>query len=213
MAKCKRDRLTAFNRGNILEAAKALFEENGVAQTTMDDIAKRAEYSKSTIYVYFKSKDEIYFYIVRESMELLRDRFRSALDAHEDVETAFYAVCGELAGFQREYPLYFDSIQGEIGVGEADFEQYPVLRDIYVVGEEINEAISALLRRGVEARIFRGDINPVPTIFMLWASLCGIIKMAQQKEMYLYSKQGITREEFLHDSFVMLLRAIKAGEA
>ncbi len=212
MVKCKRDRLTEFNRGNILEAARTLFEEKGAAQTTMDDIAKRADYSKSTIYVYFKSKDEIYFHIVRESMELLRDRFRSVLGAHEDAESAFYAVCGELAGFQREYPLYFDSIQGEIGVGEVDFEQYPVLRDIYMVGEEINEAISAMLRRGMDAHLFRGDINPVPTIFMLWASLCGIIKMAQQKEAYLRSKQGISREEFLCDCFGTLLRALKAGE-
>lgn len=210
MARCKRDRLTAFNRGNILEAAKALFEEKGAALTTIDDIAKRAEYSKSTIYVYFKSKDEIYYYIIRESMELLRDRFRSALSAHENIERAFYAVCDELADFQQEFPLYFDSIQGDIGVNEADFEQHPVLRDIYMVGEQINEAISELLQRGREAHYFRGDMNPIPTIFMLWASLCGIIKMARQKESYLRCKQGITREEFLRDSFDMLLRALKS---
>ena len=34
--------------------------EKGIALTTMDDISKEAGYSKSTVYVYFKSKDEIY---------------------------------------------------------------------------------------------------------------------------------------------------------
>jgi Transcriptional regulator len=55
----KREKLKEFHRSNILEVAKKLFLENGFIQTTMDDIAKMADYSKSTLYVYFKSKEEI----------------------------------------------------------------------------------------------------------------------------------------------------------
>ena len=55
----KREKLKEFHRSNILEVAKKLFLENGFIQTTMDDIAKVADYSKSTLYVYFKSKEEI----------------------------------------------------------------------------------------------------------------------------------------------------------
>ena len=51
----KRERLAAFNKGNILSAAQALFTQKGVAQTTVDDIAKAADCSKSTLYVYFAS--------------------------------------------------------------------------------------------------------------------------------------------------------------
>ena len=53
MAQKKENRLVRFNRQNILEAAERLFAEKGVRQTTMDDIAKAADYSKSTVYVYF----------------------------------------------------------------------------------------------------------------------------------------------------------------
>ena len=48
--------LEQFNRDNILTAARELFETKGVQDTTMDDIALQADYSKSTIYVYFRSK-------------------------------------------------------------------------------------------------------------------------------------------------------------
>jgi AcrR family transcriptional regulator len=54
-----KDRRSEFNRGNILDAAKRLFADKGVAQTTVDDVAREADYSKSTLYAYFKSKDEI----------------------------------------------------------------------------------------------------------------------------------------------------------
>ena len=212
MGQSKRDRLAEFNRGNILGAAKALFEERGVAQTTMDDIAKKADYSKSTIYVYFTSKEEIYSHIVRESMEMLKNRFQSAVAAHEDVEAAFYALCSELTAFQREYPLYFDSILGEISVDEADFERCPVLRDIYEIGEEINGVISAMLRRGMETGYLRADLQPIPTIFTLWASLCGIIRMAHVKEKYFHDKLGIARQEYLDYSFGMLLRSMRGRE-
>ncbi len=211
MAQGKRDRLAEFNRGNILGAAKALFEEKGVAQTTVDDIAKKADYSKSTIYVYFKSKEEIYYNIVRESMEMLKNRFQSAIAAHRDFEVVFYALCGELTGFQREYPLYFDSILGEISVDETDFVRCPVLRDIYEIGEEINAVISEMLRRGIETGYLHTDLKPIPTIFMLWASMCGVIKMAHMKEKYFCDKLGMARQEYLDYSFGMLLRSMKRG--
>jgi len=205
----KRDKLTEFNRANIIAAAKTLFEQRGVDQTTMDDVAREADYSKSTIYVYFKSKEEIYYHIVEESMEMLRDRLQSAITLHQSAEGCFYAICGELTVFQQEFPLYFDSILGEISVDEADFERCPVLRDIYLVGEEINASIAAMLKRGMDSGELRTDLQPIPTIFTLWASLCGIIRMAHMKQKYFRDKLGVTRQEYLDYSFGMLLRSLK----
>lgn len=212
MAQGKRDRLAEFNRANILAAAGRLFGQRGVEQTTVDDIAREADYSKSTIYVYFKSKEEIYFYIVLESMDMLKTRLESAIAAHEDFGAAFFAICAELTEFQREYPLYFDSILGEISVDEADFGRCPVLREIYGVGEEINAAIFSMLNRGIASGHLRADLQPAPTLFMLWASICGIVRMARQKEKYFEEKLGMKRQEYLDTSFGMLLRALKEGD-
>ena len=57
----KKQALTEFHRGSILAAAERLFTEKGTEKTTMDDIAREAEYSKATLYVYFQSKEEIIF--------------------------------------------------------------------------------------------------------------------------------------------------------
>lgn len=43
----------------ILQAAKKLFVEKGVEQTTIRNIASEIEYSIGTVYVYFKDKNEI----------------------------------------------------------------------------------------------------------------------------------------------------------
>jgi AcrR family transcriptional regulator len=51
--------VTGFRCGQILEAARQSFVKHGVAKTSVDQIAKAARIAKGTIYLYYKSKDEI----------------------------------------------------------------------------------------------------------------------------------------------------------
>jgi AcrR family transcriptional regulator len=101
----KREKLTEFNRVNILNAARVLFEENGIRQTTVDDIAAKAGCSKSTVYVYFTSKVEIYQHLLFKHMVLLRDRFKTALRKKTGFDESFFAVCRVLTDFHREFRL------------------------------------------------------------------------------------------------------------
>jgi AcrR family transcriptional regulator len=50
----------------ILEAALAVFAEKGFAAARMDDIARRAQVSKGTIYLYFPSKEAVFKALVQE---------------------------------------------------------------------------------------------------------------------------------------------------
>jgi len=93
----KKERLSEFNRSNILSTAKELFFEKGIAQTTMDEIAKKANYSKSTIYVYFKSKDEIFDCIVLEYFILLKDGIENALNSADKLQDGFFVACNTIA--------------------------------------------------------------------------------------------------------------------
>lgn len=205
----KRDKLTEFNRSNILNAARILFETNGVQQTTMDDVSKKADCSKSTIYIYFKSKDDLYHHILYERMVLLRDRFKAVIRKKSGFEVSYFAICRTLTDFQREYPLYFNSIQGDISVDEEDFEEAPILGDIYILGEELNGIVSEMLIRGMEAGCLRAELDPISAVFTLWASLCGIIRMAEQKEKYFRDKLRLSKQKYLDNSFRMLLNSMK----
>ncbi len=61
----KAEKLETFHRDNIANAAERLFSIKGIEKTSKDQISKEADYSKSTIYVYFKNKDEIIFGVKR----------------------------------------------------------------------------------------------------------------------------------------------------
>ena len=52
----------------ILEAARGLFAEQNLENCTMEEIAKVAEYTRRTLYSYFKSRDELYLRIHLEDL-------------------------------------------------------------------------------------------------------------------------------------------------
>ncbi|MFA9377340.1 MAG: TetR/AcrR family transcriptional regulator [Lachnotalea sp.] len=205
----KKEQLIEFNRTIILDAAQELFEEKGILQTTMDDIAQKADYSKSTLYVYFKSKEEIYNHIVYKSMIMLRDKLKQSIEESNEYEICFFAICSTLVDFQEEYSLYFESITGKIGISQDDFEKQPILFEIYTMGEKINEVITKLLENGVKDGCFRKDIVPMSTTFALWASISGIITMASQKESYLIEKTNMNKRVFLNYGFQMLWNSLR----
>ncbi len=203
----KKERLSEFNRSNILSAAKALFHEKGIAQTTVDDIAKKADYSKSTIYVYFTSKDDIYNHLLLEHMQLYKEIIVKALRESPNFPGGHFAICNAMARFYETNPLYFDGILGEIELPQNESES--VLVQIYNVGEEINEVIEEYIKKSVATYNISLKTTPLQVSFTLWANISGIITLANRKEAYIQKAMGISKEQFMQDGFVMLLKTIK----
>ncbi|MCL2353273.1 MAG: TetR/AcrR family transcriptional regulator [Defluviitaleaceae bacterium] len=206
----KKERLSEFNRSNILSAAKELFEEKGIPQTTMDDIAKKADCSKSTIYVYFKSKDEIFDHIVLEYFTLLKDGIEKTFHHVEKFPDSFFAICNTVSKFYEGNPAYFESILGEIKIAED--EESTVLFQIYEIGEEINSLIEGYLKANIESGNIQNEAAPsFQTTFALWGAICGIISLAHNKEKYIWHKTNASKEEFMQNGFNLLLRSLQSN--
>ena len=52
-------------RDLILKEARALFLEEGFEKTSLRKIAERIEYSPTTIYLYFKDKNEQFIFVLK----------------------------------------------------------------------------------------------------------------------------------------------------
>ena len=51
-------------RQKLVDVARQLFAKNGIANTTMNDIAKASGKGRRTFYTYFKSKDDVYYSVI-----------------------------------------------------------------------------------------------------------------------------------------------------
>jgi AcrR family transcriptional regulator len=65
-------------REEILSYAEKLFAEKGFRDTTVDDIAHAAGVSKGALYVYFKSKEEIFLGLLDDAMEKMLEKLQLA---------------------------------------------------------------------------------------------------------------------------------------
>ena len=72
----RREREKAERRKAILSCARELILLQGVQRVNMEDIARRAELSKATVYLYFSSKDILLSEICEESARAFLEHFR-----------------------------------------------------------------------------------------------------------------------------------------
>lgn len=58
----------------LVDVARQLFAKNGVANTTMNDIAVASRKGRRTLYTYFNSKEEIYAAVIESELDRLSDK-------------------------------------------------------------------------------------------------------------------------------------------
>ena len=93
--KPRRKDLPENRRACILNAARCVFARQSYAETVVDDIAGQAGIGKGTLYLYFKSKEEIFLAALIEDArrleEITRERIQAA-DAWQDKLKAYVEV-------------------------------------------------------------------------------------------------------------------------
>lgn len=67
-------------RAQVLEAAQQLFQQYGLQKVTMEDVARASGKSKSTLYYYYKSKEEIFDAVVDHEIRDVQGQLRMALE-------------------------------------------------------------------------------------------------------------------------------------
>ncbi|ARS35215.1 TetR family transcriptional regulator [Pontibacter actiniarum] len=134
----------------ILREAQKLFVHYGWSKTTMEDIAKAAGKGKSTLYYYYKSKEQIFDNVVTREMEevfrITNEEVQKAQTAEEKLMaigiTKFRAV-------QKKANL-FNVIRGEI---EANIQHIMELKRRYEAREI--SMVRSILKFGLE----RGEFS------------------------------------------------------
>ncbi|MDE5667258.1 MAG: TetR/AcrR family transcriptional regulator, partial [Clostridia bacterium] len=178
-------RTIVFNRRNILDAADKLFCKNGVYKTTMDQIAQEAGYSKPTLYGYFKDKEEVYFALVLEFMQKIADKIDKVIAERVSFYDTFTKICREVYRLATRYPLYFEGLIGNINVNVQAADTPQIYKDIYILGETLNEKLIDILQQGKDEDAISSTKDNSAILLFLWSSVSGVIRMINLKKDYL----------------------------
>ena len=139
--KTKQQVVAEFRRAEIVDAARTVFARRGFALGIMDEIAKEAGVAKGTLYLYFRSKTEIYKAVLDHDMKALKKSTLDRLDAAtslKDKIRAFILARLERAEANREFFRIMDSEGGALTYTRSQYRDWlrePVLRLASAIGK------------------------------------------------------------------------------
>ncbi len=136
-------------RAGILQAAEVVFRRFGVSKTTMEDIAREAGKAKSTLYYYFKSKDDVLDGMAQVQLERILARAREAIAAHATAKERLMAYILTIFREVRE-------IMAPLNLERDMAAVRPVVDRVIGKFDVLNaKVVEPILRSGLERGEFR----------------------------------------------------------
>lgn len=135
-------------RDDILRAAMDLFQKYGIDKTTMEDIAEAAGKGKSTLYYYFKKKEDVFYAVAEREISSLLATLEKGLEAGktagEKVALFFTIQDRSLRSKLKLYPMIFKETNKHIQLFHnlqrlANTMQTKLFKSILLEGIEAGE--------------------------------------------------------------------------
>jgi AcrR family transcriptional regulator len=155
----------------ILNAAFECFSEKGYFITTVDDIVEASGASKGAIYLYFKSKEEIFISLTDYLTNLAIANFaKKFAEISSPLEKLRYFIQHNLPLTERQKKYY--SVHYEFWLYSA---KQPELRKFMEErAEKLIQFLAEIIQEGKEKGEFREEIDNRVMSLLLWATLDGI---------------------------------------
>ena len=203
----RKEREKQQRRKSIIDAAEKIFFQKGFDNTTMDEIAEEAELSKGTLYLYFKSKEELFLEIIKRGEKILTDLFFKAIKRKRSGLSKVKAIGEAFIEFSQKYKDY----------NKAYMTDYPKIQDYknevnYSCKQNNNDSYSIfieVIKEGIADGSIRKNVDPVKTSLLLWGQTIGVLQLIQQKGDLLKKECNTSPEDLLSYFFEYTSNALK----
>lgn len=195
--------MAALHRENIVRAAAALFAQKGFDASSIDDIARESGYSRRTIYIYGKSKENLLCLAIAQELRTLRD----GLHRTQEISGFFAqydAICAELLAFHRRCPLS-TSVARKSAVSDNPL---PAEQLILSLGTEINALLADFLAQGQQEGLVRPDVFPALDAQLFTTALEAQFSLWDTRKDYLISVFSLDEKAFFARVREQLLRGL-----
>ena len=204
----RKEREKERRRQQIIVAAKRVFSVKGFSKATMEDIAKEAELSPGTIYLYFKNKDELYASLSLRILQYLSIRLEHLRDEKEhSPQQRIDALKGIMLDVYEFDPLIVINMF-HLQSSETLRNLSPkLLTEIKTLSKDALGTMAAMFEDGIKKGIF---INRHPVAFadIVWSLFSGIILWEESKRIINNDKDYL--KETFELGFDIFIRGITA---
>ncbi len=162
----RRERDRKRRRTEIIDAAEQLFFSKGYDDITMDDVAADADFSKGTLYVYFRNKQSLLYAVALRGVRLLNAMFAGAAKTEEVGLDKICAIGVAYYEFSKKHPEYFKLFS------YAESDRFTARDDDYAleltkVSQNNLNIMLESIRMGQDDGSIKPDLDPLTTAIFL----------------------------------------------
>lgn len=180
-------------RQRVVDAARHLFAEQGLAKTRTADIAQRAGISHGGVFVHFRSRDDLLAEVVTEIGRAITDRLHALIQDDADLATVLRAHLDCLQEYESSYVSFLR-------------ESRLLPRDILRSWVGVQSAISVHMAGPSEEAMNNASIRrmPIHLLFNTWIGL--IHHYLMNRELFAPKGSVLKRHgDELHTHFLTLI--------
>jgi AcrR family transcriptional regulator len=189
-------------RSLILEESMKLFVEEGFSKVSVRKIAERIQYSPTTLYLYFKDKNEILFYCCESGFKKMLEQNITLGLISDPIERLHHMGVNYL-NFGLENPEFYDLMF----IQEAPMSALIDMGAGWSSGDQALEALKMIVQDAMD----KGLLVPakVETVAMaVWSMVHGLVSLAiRQRLDKLVAAEEV--ENTMHESLDWLLKTMK----
>ena len=205
----RKEREKLQRREEIVMAAEKVFFNKGFDFATMDDIAEEAELSKGTLYLYFKSKEDLHMAVARKSIRLLRDVTLKAAEGEGNAFARLGRMGRATIEFSRKHP---DRMKAIMTLEELEPQSLKVTSsDVQelIYKESTVETVIEVVEQGVKEKLIRADIPSLLIAHTLWMTVLSVVRFVTMKPALIEALE-LSQDQILEIHFEMVLNGIRS---
>lgn len=188
----------------IQKAAEKVFLEKSFRAATIEDIAKEAELSPAAIYLFFKSKDDLYISLSLLSAEsMLKEVKAICRNRQLEAEEKLLELKRVFLKKHRFDPLIFPHllyVQTVSSIISGD--TFKKLQDI---ARQLQRAVASIFEQGAKEGKFTNN-NPIAQAEIVWGLFTGLVSWENSKKIFNPHKDHL--ETTLDLAFEILCRGV-----
>jgi AcrR family transcriptional regulator len=192
-------------------AAKRVFSDKGFSKATMEDIAKEAELSPGTLYLYFKNKDELYASLSLRILQYLNLRLNHVrkekfADPGQRI-AALKAAMYDVYEFDPLILINMFHLQSSETLKNLSPE---LLADIKRLSSASLGSMAKIFEEGIAKGEFVNE-HPVAIADIVWALFSGLVLLEESKR--IFNRDSNYLKSTLESAFQILGRGIRETPA
>ncbi|MCP4899006.1 MAG: TetR/AcrR family transcriptional regulator [bacterium] len=194
-------------RSFIVDTTRRLISTKDIDSTSMDDIAAAVQYTRRTLYAYFKSRDEIFLQVFAEDLgRRWAVQQRALAEAATGLEK-IHLWAEALFQFSREHPssVRLQAYWSYRGIDPSKISEH-LFNDFRRLNDELAEALREIFRLGISDGTLRPDLDVDLCVSQFLYSLRAAIDRALSPA---YSFAHFDSEEYVSHFLDLFTRSVR----